>query len=405
MKRMIHMIQLSFTILGGILLGLLATPLATRIVASVDDNYAPPANLTLQVNFKAGIRQVYSGFALPIFLTHAGDGSQRIFVVEKVGRVQIIQDGKRLNDPFLDITNIVGASGYEQGLLGLAFHPEYRNNGLFYLNYTNRSGDTVVAEYRVSRDDPNKADPTSARVVLGFDQPFPNHNGGMIAFGPDKYLYIGIGDGGSAGDPLRAGQDSKTWLGKILRIDVNGSPYLIPSDNPFVTGDAGLAEIWSLGWRNPWRFSFDRLTGDLYVGDVGQNSYEEVNVEKQGSPGGLNYGWNVMEGLHCFQPRRNCNQTGLVLPVAEYNHEMGISITGGYVYRGSQYPDLQGYYFFGDFGSGRIWALKETAIGQWEMTQLFSTGFPLSSFGEDESGEIYLLDFASGSIYQLIGEP
>lgn len=405
MKRMIHMIQLSFTILGGILLGLLAAPLATRIVASVDDNYAPPANLTLQVNFKAGIRQVYSGFALPIFLTHAGDGSQRIFVVEKVGRVQIIQDGKRLNDPFLDITNIVGASGYEQGLLGLSFHPEYRNNGLFYLNYTNRSGDTVVAEYRVSRDDPNKADPTSARVVLGFDQPFPNHNGGMIAFGPDKYLYIGIGDGGSAGDPLRAGQDSKTWLGKILRIDVNGSPYLIPSDNPFVTGDAGLAEIWSLGWRNPWRFSFDRLTGDLYVGDVGQNSYEEVNVEKQGSPGGLNYGWNVMEGLHCFQPRRNCNQTGLVLPVAEYNHEMGISITGGYVYRGSQYPDLQGYYFFGDFGSGRIWALKETAIGQWEMTQLFSTGFPLSSFGEDESGEIYLLDFASGSIYQLIGEP
>ncbi|MCC6974775.1 MAG: PQQ-dependent sugar dehydrogenase [Anaerolineae bacterium] len=402
MKRMI---QLVFTILGGILLGLLAAPLATRIVASVDYDYAPPANLTLQVGFKAGIRQVYSGFSLPIFLTHAGDGSQRIFVVEKVGRVQIIQDGKLLNDPFLDITDIVGASGYEQGLLGLAFHPEYRNNGLFYLNYTNRSGDTVVAEYRVSSDNPNKADPTTAREVLSFDQPFPNHNGGMIAFGPDKYLYIGIGDGGSAGDPLRAGQDSKTWLGKILRIDVNGSPYLIPGDNPFVTGDAGLAEIWSLGWRNPWRFSFDRLTGDLYVGDVGQNSYEEVSVEKQGSPGGLNYGWNVMEGSHCFQPRRDCNQTGLVLPVTEYNHEMGISITGGYVYRGSQYPALQGYYFFGDFGSGRIWALKETSAGQWEMAQLFSTGFPLSSFGEDEAGEVYLLDFANGSIYQLISEP
>lgn len=359
--------------------------------------FAPARAATFQIQLK----EVASGLDLPVFLTHAGDGSGRMFVLEKPGRIVILnQDGQELDQPFLDIRSKVGSSGYEQGLLGLAFHPNYEQNGLFFVNYTDRQGDTVIERYRVLQDDANRADPSTAKAILKIDQPFPNHNGGMVAFGPDGYLYIGMGDGGGGGDPLKAGQDTRQLLGKILRLDIdNGDPYAIPADNPFADGKEGAAEVWSYGWRNPWRFSFDRATNDKYIADVGQNAYEEVSFEKAGSPGGLNYGWNTMEASHCFPERAGCNRDGLVLPVAEYGHSLGNSITGGYVYRGNTYPRLQGYYFFADFGSSRLWSLQQ-ANGSWQMEQIAEVGFPVSSFGEDEAGEVYLVDFR-GRIHRL----
>ncbi|HRE47042.1 MAG TPA: PQQ-dependent sugar dehydrogenase [Aggregatilineales bacterium] len=401
MKRWTRFFRLTtVALLGAVVFTLTFTTLWRNALADVSEPAIKPP--PLKVNFTLDTREVLRGYTLPLYLTHAGDGSERLFILEKVGRIQIAQAGKPLATPYLDISAIVGSTSYEQGLLGLAFHPEYRTNGLFYVNYTNKEGNTIVAEYRVSTADPNRADPNSGRTLLTFTQPFPNHNGGMVAFGADGYLYIGVGDGGSAGDPLRAGQDSGTWLGKILRIDVSGMPYTIPPSNPYADGKDGLPEIWSLGWRNPWRFSFDRMTGDLYVGDVGQNAYEEVHLEKAGSPGGLNYGWNIMEGLHCFRAAA-CDKSGLVMPIAEYDHGEGISITGGYVYRGEQFPALQGYYFFGDFGSTKIWALKANDAGAWEMSEVLQPGFPISSFGEDEAGELYVVDFG-GKIHQLIAK-
>ncbi len=352
--------------------------------------------------FSPALEKVGEGFTLPLFLTHANDGSGRIFVVEKGGTIALLENGKR-GTVFLDIRDRVRASGYEQGLLGLAFHPDYARNGYFYVNYTNRQGHTVIERYSVLQSDPNRADPNSAKRIMLIKQPYANHNGGMIAFGPDGLLYIGVGDGGGANDPLGAGQNKRTLLGKILRIDVdNGDPYAIPADNPYADGREGLPEIWSIGWRNPWRFSFDRLTGDMYIADVGQNRYEEVHIERRGAKGGLNYGWNIMEGAHCFQPRTGCNRDGLQMPIAEYDHSQGISITGGYVYRGSAFPRMQGYYFFADFGSTKVWALRETSADTWEMTEVMSAHFPVSSFGEDEAGELYLVDFSGGTIHRLM---
>ncbi|MBO9308420.1 MAG: PQQ-dependent sugar dehydrogenase [Chloroflexi bacterium] len=352
--------------------------------------------------FSPALEKVGEGFTLPLFLTHANDGSGRIFVVEKGGTIALLENGKR-GTVFLDIRDRVRASGYEQGLLGLAFHPDYARNGYFYVNYTNRQGHTVIERYSVLQSDPNRADPNSAKRIMLIKQPYANHNGGMIAFGPDGLLYIGMGDGGGANDPLGAGQNKRTLLGKILRIDVdNGDPYAIPADNPYADGREGLPEIWSIGWRNPWRFSFDRLTGDMYIADVGQNRYEEVHIERRGAKGGLNYGWNIMEGAHCFQPRTGCNRDGLQMPIAEYDHSQGISITGGYVYRGSAFPRMQGYYFFADFGSTKVWALRETSADTWEMTEVMSAHFPVSSFGEDEAGELYLVDFSGGTIHRLM---
>ena len=354
------------------------------------------------VPFSPALQQVGVGFSEPLFLTHAGDGSGRIFVVEKGGTVALLKDGQRVAPAFLDIRDRVGTRGFERGLLGLAFHPDYERNGFLYVNYTDGRGRTVVERYTVSANDPNRADPNTAKLIIRIDQPFANHNGGMIAFGPDGYLYIGTGDGGGAGDPIKAGQDRNTLLGKILRIDVNnGNPYAIPADNPFVNG-GGAPEIWSYGWRNPWRFSFDRATGDFYAGDVGQNAWEEISYEKAGSPGGLNYGWNTMEGTHCFAPRTNCNRDGLVLPIAEYDHGEGISVTGGYVYRGEAFPNMVGYYFFADFGSSNVWALKQGNAGVWQMTKIMNAQFAVSSFGEDEAGELYLTDFGRGQIYRLV---
>lgn len=336
------------------------------------------------------------------YLTHAGDGSGRLFVVEKQGRVRIIAGEALLPTPFLDISGLVLARGSEQGLLSIAFAPDYPSSGQFYVNYTARAGDgaTVIARYRVSAD-PNQADPATAEVLLQFDQPAPNHNGGQLQFGPDGFLYIGTGDGGSADDPWDNAENLAVWLGKMLRIDVSRpGGYAIPADNPFLARAGALPELWAYGLRNPWRFSFDRLTGDLYIADVGQNRFEEVNFQPAHSTGGEHYGWDTTEGLSCFEPRAGCNTAGISLPFFAYGHDQGCSVTGGYVYRGARYPDLAGVYLFGDFCSSRIWGARAQA-GVWQSAALLDSGVNIASFGEDEAGELYVLDL-NGSIYRLL---
>ena len=348
------------------------------------------------------VEKVGEDFEQPIQLTHAGDASGRLFVVGRRGTIQIIEGGAVQPAAFLNIGNLVSTGGSEQGLLGLAFHPDYRNNGRLFVNYTDTDGDTVVAEYRVSTDDPNRAVPNAVKIVLAYNQPYRNHNGGMLAFGADGYLYVGTGDGGSGGDPLGNGQKLSVLLGKMLRIDVDsGSPYAVPSDNPFVGVADVRPEIWAYGLRNPWRYSFDRETGDLYIADVGQNSIEEVSFQPAGSAGGENYGWNITEGSRCFASGEACDKSGFVLPIAEYSHQKGCSITGGYVYRGQSEPALRGQYVFADYCSGRIWTSVRSADGVWTTTERLTTGLSISSFGEDENGEIYFLDYGGGAIFRL----
>jgi len=346
---------------------------------------------------------VVTGLSSPVDITHAGDGSGRLFITLQGGRVVIFDGVQILSPPFLDINSLV-SSGGERGLLGAAFHPNYVGNGFFYVSYTDTAGDSVIARYSVSLD-PNRADPTSGVILLTIPQPFSNHNGGQLHFGPDGYLYIGIGDGGSGGDPQNNGQDLGTLLGKILRIDVDsGFPFTVPPDNPFVGVVGAREEIWSFGLRNPWRFSFDRLTGDMFIGDVGQNSWEEVDFQPANSTGGENYGWRVMEGNSCFNPAINCNNGTLTLPILVYDHSVGCSVTGGYLYRGSKNPNLNGLYLYGDFCSGLIWGAQEDGLGGWNTTVLLDTNFSISTFGEDESGEIYFahLSATDGTIYQVV---
>ncbi len=346
---------------------------------------------------------VVTGLSSPVDITHAGDGSGRLFIILQGGRIVIFDGVQILSPPFLDITSLV-SSGGERGLLGAAFHPNYVGNGFFYVSYTDTAGDSVIARYSVSLD-PNRADPTSGVILLTIPQPFSNHNGGQLHFGPDGYLYIGIGDGGSGGDPQNNGQDLGTLLGKILRIDVDsGFPFTVPPDNPFVGVVGAREEIWSFGLRNPWRFSFDRLTGDMFIGDVGQNSWEEVDFQPANSTGGENYGWRLMEGNSCFNPAINCNNGTLTLPILVYDHSVGCSVTGGYLYRGSKNPNLNGLYLYGDFCSGLIWGAQEDGLGGWNTTVLLDTNFSISTFGEDESGEIYFahLSAIDGTIYQVV---
>jgi uncharacterized protein (TIGR03437 family) len=336
---------------------------------------------------------IASGISAPTDIQNAGDGSGRLFLVQQNGIVRVLRNGSLLPDPFLDIRSRT-AGNSERGLLGLAFPPGFEQKQRFYVDYTDRNGNTVIAMYRVTSN-PNVADAGSEAVLLNITQPFANHNGGQIRFGPDGYLYIAMGDGGGAGDPQGNGQRLDTLLGKLLRIDVESEPgrVHIPPGNPFVRTPGARPEIWAFGLRNPWRFSFDRVTRDLWIADVGQDTYEEVDLQRSFSQGGENYGWNQMEGFHCF--RENCSMTGLALPVTEYNHSLGCSITGGFVYRGALYPSLRGTYIYGDYCSGTIWGYPGSVLLQ--------TGFAITTFGEDEAGEIYVANANNGSIYHIEG--
>ena len=337
-------------------------------------------------------------FNAPVSIENAHDGSNRLFILEQDGIIWAVSGGQRT--PFLDITSRV-LSGGEQGLLGLAFHPAFNSNGIFFTNYTRRpDGATVIARYHANTAR-TEVDVSSEEVILLVPQPYANHNGGQLAFGPDGYLYIGLGDGGSGGDPQGNGQKLSTVLGKILRIDIDrrdgSNLYGIPSDNPF-RGDAGArGEIWAYGLRNPWRFSFDAVNGRLWAGDVGQNEVEEIDLIERGK----NYGWNRMEGTHCYPPGSSCSQTGLTPPVAEYTHSDGIAVIGGTVYRGSAIPGLAGFYLYGDFQSGKVWAFNSGESAP-RSRLLISSGKSISAFGTDEGGEMYLASYGDGQILKFV---
>ena len=362
--------------------------------------------------------KVADGLVDPVHVSAPNDGSGRLFVCERPGVVQIIKDGKVLKKPFLDLKDKTLSSFLEEGLYALEFHPKFKENGLFYVSYADLwfNGATLITEYRVSKDDPNKADMDSARVIQHVEFPYCNHHGGKIAFGPDGYLYHGVGDGGWEGDVISAGQDLHTWLGKMLRIDVNSRtpdrPYNIPAGNPFITlpqqmvlfGVSELAfskihpkakpEIWAYGLRNPWTFSFDRKTGDFYIADIGQNHWEEINFQPASSKGGENYGWKLMGGSHPFpiELEKGAPRVG-VLPIAEYSHvDQGICVIGLGVYRGKDYPSLDGVYFTADWGSGKVWGLKRDAAGKWQMQELLDLDTPLrpTGAGEDPDGNLYV---------------
>lgn len=382
----------------------------TATTSDTGDEAAPPAPSYDPEQVSLALRPAYEGFNQPLFVTHAADGSNRLFVVEKAGRIQVIQPGDTTSSVFLDLTDRVRSSGNEQGLLGLAFSPDFDASGYFFVNYIDSSGNTVVARFQVSPDKPNQADAASEFVVLALAQPASNHNGGMLAFGPDGYLWIGTGDGGAANNRFGTAMNPQSLLGKMLRIDVTTSPdqpYTIPADNPWIetvwNGEDMLDEIWAIGLRNPWRYSFDRTTGDLWIADVGQNQYEEINWTVADSPGGLNYGWSTMEATHCFE-QQNCDTSGLILPVFEYSHGPHCSVTGGYVYRGSEFPALNGVYVFGDYCSGMIWTSVPSADGSVATYPALQSNLTLSSFGESESGELYATDLNGGIIYHIVVE-
>jgi glucose/arabinose dehydrogenase len=342
---------------------------------------------------------VASGLSFPVHVA-APPGDARLFIVEKTGRIRILQGGQVVATPFLDLSGAV-SGGSEQGLLSVAFHPQYAANGRFVVNYTDQGGDTQVVEYRVSGD-PDRADPASARTLLTVAQPFSNHNGGLVVFGPDGMLYIGMGDGGGGGDPQRSGQNLSTLLGKLLRLTPDGA---VPADNPFTGQGGARGEIWAYGLRNPWRFSFDRETGDLYIADVGQNRLEEVHAVR-GAGRGLNYGWNVMEGSDCFAPSSGCDRTGLTLPVLTYDHGEGCSVTGGHVYRGAAIPALRGLYFYSDYCSGFVRSFRFSGDGaadqrRWADLEPGAGDRNVTSFGEDAAGEIYLTT-AGGNVYKIV---
>jgi subtilisin family serine protease len=352
-------------------------------------------------NINLELERVITGLIKPVAVTHAGDGSGRLFIGLQSGRIMIHNGTNILSNPFLDISSLVFtvSEGGREGLLSVAFHPQYTTNGLFYVSYINRDRDIVVSRYGLSSSDVNVADENSALVLLSVSAPSGDHYGGQLAFGSDGYLYIGIGDGGTDGFPQDTARDLGTVLGKLLRIDVDaGIPYAIPADNPFVADTGARGEVWALGLRNPWRFSFDRVTGDLYITDVGEATYEEVNFQSASGPGGDDYGWNVMEGAYCYNGA-GCDQRGLVLPLADYDHSEGCAVIGGQVYRGQEYAMLRGVYLYADFCSGNIWGLKRSGA-QWQNALLLDTApVGISTFGDDEAGNVYLADHGSGDIY------
>ena len=378
-----HLLALSVAVATG--LNLPSTALASD----------PPNDLVLTA--------FESGFTRPIALRHAGDGSGRLFVVEQSGTIRVVENGAIVDPAFLDLSTVVDTGGNEQGLLGIAFHPDYPNNGYFYVNYTYDPGAnpdrTRIARYQVSAENPNQADPGSATTILDFQQNGSNHNGGDLHFGPDGLLYIASGDGGGSEDKDDLAQSLDTLLGKMLRIDVDAAvPYAIPSGNPFVLDATALDEIWAYGLRNPWRFSFDRSTGDLFIGDVGQYATEEIDHQPASSAGGENYGWSCMEGDDT--PNYNsCDGTALTPPILVYGHDPECSVTGGYVYRGN-IAGLHGRYVFGDYCSGVIWFATNQS-GTWSAAEWADTTLRISGFGEDETGELYVVDFAEGEIFKF----
>ena len=362
-----------------------------------------------QVSFS----QPIDGFIHPTHLASARDGSGRLFVVEQSGRIRIIKNGALLPTPFLDITARLGSVAGSKGLLSVAFPPNFANKQHFYVNYVvppagctaGCDGIVVVARYHVTAN-PDVANADSEEILLS-EEPFSDHWGGELAFGPlDGYLYFGIGTG-SSGSPDALGQDVSVLRGKIMRIDVetgNPATYTIPPSNPYANTANARGEIWALGVRNPWSSSFDRQTGDFYIADVGQSTREEVDFQPAGSPGGVNYGWNIMEGSLCFSPPTNCDSTGLTLPVTEYDHTLGCDISGGTVYRGTRYPSFQGIYFYGDWCSGRLWGLQQTG-GTWQNALLYDTTLSIIGFSEDESGRLWISDYNSGAVYPLVEGP
>jgi glucose/arabinose dehydrogenase len=367
---------------------------AAGVAACSGNSSGPPVDVTLRAV------EVASGLSNPLYLT-APVGDDRLFIVEQVGRVRILRAGALLAQPFLDLTGQVSPDGGERGLLSIAFHPQFAANGYVYASYTDVAGDTRIERYTVSATNRDAVDPSSAQLILAVAQPYANHNGGLIVFGPDGMLYVGLGDGGSGGDPHNYGQSTATLLGKLLRLDVNGgTPYAIPAGNPFIGQAGARAEVWGLGLRNPWRFAFDRVGGNLYVADVGQNRVEEVHVVPS-NRAGVNYGWRVLEGSECYNAT-TCNTQGLELPVLEYPHANGAcSITGGAVYRGSAIPGIVGHYFYGDYCAGFVRSFQY-ANGQavdrreWDVGSVGS----VLSFGEDLAGELYVLS-ANGRVYRL----
>jgi glucose/arabinose dehydrogenase len=390
-----------------------ASEASPSLAATASPTLTPPTSSAPQLPGgpdRLRLELLTDGLSSPIGITHAGDDSGRLYVNQQGGQIRVIEaDGSLRAEPFVDISDRLMAGG-ERGLLGLAFHPAFETNGRLFVHYS-RAGDgaTVVSELRASADR-RIADPASERVLLTIADPFPNHNGGQLAFGPDGFLYIGLGDGGSGGDPLGNGQNARALLGKILRIDVDAPPadgraYALPPDNPYgpdgISPGEGLPEIWAIGLRNPWRFSFDRQFGDLYIGDVGQGAWEEIDRQAGDSAGGENYGWNVMEGRHCYQD--GCDQTGYVKPIAEYSHSSGCSVTGGYVYRGQAQPALAGVYVFADYCSGLVFTLQVDE-GTITPKQVLDSGLSVSAFGEDEAGELYLADHAGGGIYRVLAD-
>jgi glucose/arabinose dehydrogenase len=376
-------------------------PLSARLFKQEESTAVPFIGPPATPVSKIELLPIAGGLRKPVYLTHAGD--ERLFVAEQDGRVRIIQNGELLPEPFLDISSIVSTDGSERGLLGLAFHPDYAQNGFFYIVYTNKDGDTEITRYTVSANDPNLADPDSARLILFAEQPYGNHNGGQLAFGPDGYFYIALGDGGAVGDPYDNAQDPGTLLGDILRVDVDtAEPYAIPPDNPFVGQRDALGEVWLMGLRNPWAFSFDRETGDLYITDVAQDGLEEINFHPAGSPAGVNFGWPYREGSACYEGE-TCRSQGLRMPIFEYPHGAdGCAVIGGYVYRGQQFPELAGNYFFSDHCSGIIWTLRyDEGRREWVRTAVYQTNTLVSSIGEDVNGELYVVGYRTGEVWQI----
>ena len=360
--------------------------------------------------FWLSLEEVTAGFQEPTGVTSVTNSTDdRLFILERVGVIRIVQNGQTLPTPFLDIQDQVNsADNWEQGLLGLAFHPDYENNGLFFINYINLDSDSHISRFKVSDADPNIADPSSEEIVLLIDQPTVIHNGGGLAFGPDGYLYASFGDGGWLNDPQNQAQNSQLLVGKILRLDVSTGDtapfYTVPADNPFVGDPTTADEIWALGFRNPWRITFDNQTGDLYIGDVGNYRQEEINFQEAGDPGGQNYGWRCYEGNTPFNPAGCKPINNYTFPIHAYNQEPGCAVTGGYVYRGSQFPFLDGYYIFGDLCSGELWTLKQDSTGYWKPTWRGTEMANISSFGEAGNGEIYAVDYTYGNLYQVTAE-